>query len=41
MEEQYGEDEALLDRPERDRAALVDNLERTENPVLHIVCFTA
>ena len=41
MEEQYGEDEALLDPPERDRAASVEHLERTENPVLHIVCFTA
>ena len=41
MQEQDGEDEALLDRPQRNRSALIGHLERTENPVLHPVRFTA
>ena len=41
MEKQDGEDETLFDRPERDRPLLVKHLERAENPVLHLMRFTA
>jgi DNA-directed RNA polymerase specialized sigma24 family protein len=35
VQKENGENESLLERPERDRLALVEHLERPENPKLH------
>ena len=41
VQEQRGEDNALLDGHEGDRPMLVDHLEGTEDPELHVSGFTA